>query len=282
VRRAAARLVALLFSATLLVAVVVGWLNRDEGYLTPKEGAGYWLGIAGSLAMLLLLMYSLAKRTRSQSLAWRVTLWFPAHVVLGLVGPILILFHSNFTLGALNSNIALFVMLIVVGSGIVGRFLLRKINRELYSRKARIETIVADAHALTERLGYRLPLGDAIFTELDAFTAQVVAPRRGALTSFWSMAVMGHRLRILRRRLLVEVRRLARAESDRVGGSRRERRQRMASLMEFVDGYAGEASRVMALAFYERLFALWHAFHLPLFLLLVAAAVIHVVAVHLY
>jgi hypothetical protein len=36
------------------------------------------------------------------------------------------------------------------------------------------------------------------------------------------------------------------------------------------------------LGVYERLFALWHVLHVPLFILLVITAIIHVVAVHLY
>jgi hypothetical protein len=32
----------------------------------------------------------------------------------------------------------------------------------------------------------------------------------------------------------------------------------------------------------ERLFSLWHVLHIPLFFVLVVAAIIHVVAVHFY
>ena len=41
-------------------------------------------------------------------------------------------------------------------------------------------------------------------------------------------------------------------------------------------------ARAEAFTLYERLFALWHLLHLPLFILLVFAALTHVVAVHLY
>ena len=33
---------------------------------------------------------------------------------------------------------------------------------------------------------------------------------------------------------------------------------------------------------YERLFSLWHALHLPLIFMLLVAAVVHIVAVHVY
>jgi hypothetical protein len=44
----------------------------------------------------------------------------------------------------------------------------------------------------------------------------------------------------------------------------------------------GLMRQVAQLAFYERLFSLWHVFHMPLFLLLVVSALVHVLAVHMY
>ena len=43
-----------------------------------------------------------------------------------------------------------------------------------------------------------------------------------------------------------------------------------------------ELCRAGELRLFERLFALWHAIHIPLTIILFASAVIHVVAVHLY
>jgi hypothetical protein len=40
--------------------------------------------------------------------------------------------------------------------------------------------------------------------------------------------------------------------------------------------------RVAELGSYERLFSLWHVFHLPFFYILVVTALVHVLAVHMY
>ena len=98
-------------------ALLLGWHNSEEGHLTPETGVGYWLGIAGASAMLLLLLYPLRKRMKSLRGLGSVGGWFRLHMVLGLIGPALILFHSNFKLGSLNSNVALFSMLTVAASG---------------------------------------------------------------------------------------------------------------------------------------------------------------------
>ena len=46
--------------------------------------------------------------------------------------------------------------------------------------------------------------------------------------------------------------------------------------------YCHELRHAAYLTFFERLFALWHIVHMPLFFLMVVAAGIHIVAVHLY
>jgi hypothetical protein len=275
------KLATLAFSLAILAAIVIGWVKHEDGYLTPKEGVGYWLGIAGSAAMLLLLVYSVSKRVRSRSVILKVALWFRLHMILGLVGPTLILFHGNFSLGALNSNVALLVMLIVVGSGIVGRFLHRKISRDLHGHKAQIRRILNDAEELEEGLGGSRP-AEAVTAELKAFTALVVALPPGALTRLWRTMAMRRRIRVLRRHLLSEIRRGVHAEAARAGWSRQERRRRSAVLTVVVNEYAAAARKVVALSLYERLFALWHTLHFPLFILLFMAAVIHIVAVHRY
>ena len=52
--------------------------------------------------------------------------------------------------------------------------------------------------------------------------------------------------------------------------------------MRYVDARLAATRRVVEFGAFERLFSLWHALHLPLFLMLLIAGVVHVVAVHLY
>src|SRR5882724_10721329 len=46
------------------VALVIGWLNRDDNGLSPDSGVGYWLGVVGSSLMLASLLYPLRKRVQ--------------------------------------------------------------------------------------------------------------------------------------------------------------------------------------------------------------------------
>jgi hypothetical protein len=50
----------------------------------------------------------------------------------------------------------------------------------------------------------------------------------------------------------------------------------------YIDDRLSATRRVVEFSSFERLFSLWHALHMPLFLMLLIAGVVHVVAVHVY
>jgi hypothetical protein len=54
------------------------------------------------------------------------------------------------------------------------------------------------------------------------------------------------------------------------------------SARAYVDRRLAATRRVAEFAGYERLFSLWHSLHIPLIFVMVIAAIIHVIAVHIY
>jgi len=94
---------------TIVIAALLAWGTHAhlERYITPQRGLGYALGITGGSMMVLLLVYSARKRVSWLRWLGGIPAWFEFHMVLGIVGPILVLFHCNFSLGATNSNVAL-------------------------------------------------------------------------------------------------------------------------------------------------------------------------------
>jgi hypothetical protein len=272
----------LVFATGLAAALVAGWLNRDEEYLVPGSGAGYWLGVAGAAMMLLLLLYPLRKRVRLRGWIGSVAFWFRLHMVLGVVGPALVLFHANFGFGSLNSNVALIAMLTVAASGIVGRYLYGKIHLGLYGRKAAVQELLAEAQALENLLGDELPGNAGIVAQIHAFAQRAAGMRKGILAGFWALPALAIRAGFTRRRLQREARRLIRTEGKRRGWSRRLRAQHRAAIGDLVRLHLAAVRKAAAFEFYDRLFGLWHVLHLPLFIILIFAASIHVVAAHLY
>lgn len=177
-KRRPANLVPLAFGIAVVAVLWIGWLDRADNGLTPESGVGYWLGIAGSGLMLLLLLYPLRKRVKFSRLLGSVAFWFRVHMILGVVGPVLILLHANFRLGSINSNMALAAMLVVAVSGIVGRYLYGKIHLGLYGRKAEVQEILADADKLKAIVGADLAVTDRVVTRLNEFAQfGTTAPR---------------------------------------------------------------------------------------------------------
>ena len=119
-----------------------------DHYISPQRGLGYALGIVGGSMMLLLLLYPLRKRVKWLGFMGRMTLWFRVHMVLGVLGPLLVLFHANFHTGATNSNVALACMLVVSGSGLFGRYFYAQIHNGLYGRRATLNELRAAAQRL--------------------------------------------------------------------------------------------------------------------------------------
>jgi hypothetical protein len=272
--------VELLFSLAVAVGLYISWNNRNEGHLTPENGAGYWLGIIGSVMMAWLLLYPVRKRMRIFRSLGRVPSWFRWHMILGIVGPALILVHSNWKFESHNAIFATVVMLVVVVSGIVGRYLYTKVHMSLYGRKVEVRQILADTSFLKEVLGGDLPQTGQIMDEMRAFEARILAFRLGIIAQMVAFLMFGIRRAMFRSHVMRQFKALIASEGRRRGWSWSAKRKRQELIREHVELYFGAITKAARFSGFERMFAAWHVFHMPLFFLLVAAAIIHIIAVH--
>jgi hypothetical protein len=266
----------------LILLLAAGWLSSSNDLVDPKEGLGYWLGIVGGSMMLLLLLYPSGKKSTLMRRLGLVKHWFRIHMIIGLVGPLLILYHCNFSVGAMNSKVALYSMLGVAISGVIGRYFYTRIHRGLYGKRAGIEDLrneISDSLQNNRGLAAILPESmkelQTISKDLmgDEFTRAISVRRSLA----WTVKHHVVRLRLyLRIRREVQVRALV-SETVNANASK---------LRKTANTYVTQQVRLMRqvaqLSFYERLFSLWHLFHMPLFILLVVSALVHVLAVHMY
>ncbi len=265
-----------LVSAALLV--VVGWLSPLGSYLTPRSGVGYALGIVGGSLMLALLIYPLRKRVPSLALLGSNKMWFRIHMVLGVAGPICILYHCCYRLGATNSNVALVSMLIVAGSGLVGRYLYGRIHHGLYGQKASLAELRGEAERLKGEGGGAGRLLPQFAARLDAAEKRI-AGGIPLVPKALSAALLFRFGRARVRHYVHRTLRGAAAESLAIAEHRR-------ALSLAADRYADSrllaARRVAEFESCERLFGLWHVLHLPLFGMLFVAGIVHVIAVNIY
>ncbi|MFA5951062.1 MAG: pyridine nucleotide-disulfide oxidoreductase [Hyphomicrobium sp.] len=276
------RLVPLTFAAITISALALGWSAREEQHITPKDGLGYWLGIAGAVLMLMLLLYPLRKRFKSLRRLGSVKVWFRAHMLFGIIGPTLILFHANFSLGSLNATVATIVMLIVVASGVIGRYLHGRVHLGLYGRRAEAHDLLNDLSAIKAALSDDIGADQSFMSEVAALERFLPDPECGVLASAWAMIAVGSRTRRANRRLLRRAKEVLSADARASRWTWREKRARLAAVREHLQLWRSAVVKTSTFAVYARALSLWHLLHLPLFLLLIITAVLHVVAVHLY
>ena len=263
-------------------AILFGYLIRDNRFVDPSEGVGYWLGIVGASLMLILLLYPLRKKMPWLGILGSVRNWFRLHIFFGLFGPLLILYHCNFTLGSFNSRVALYSMLVVAGSGIVGFHIYARIHRGLNGKKSNLldlqkdltETMDAN-HGLATLMPNLVCSLEVLSAELqgDAITQSIGIGR--SLKWTVKQGLYRFKLKRIARKELNE-----RAAESPVIARDLKRLRRAAN--QHINGYVRKMGRVAQFSLYERLFSMWHVFHLPLFLMLVLSASVHVLAVHMY
>ena len=282
--RAAARrsLVPLLFAVLVIVLLTGGWLLRDAEYTVADQGLGYALGISGGVMMLLLLLYPVRKQARFMRNWGALRYWFRMHMLFGVLGPVAILFHCNFHLGAINSNVALFSMLIVAGSGLIGRYVYTKIHFGLYGHRATLEDLKARSGSIEGDVQGALSQVPGVAQQLQTFHHIAVRPYTGVLAGLRTLMILGFAARRTRRRAVSALARWMKQQAKTQGWESRIYRQRLAHQRQLVETYIYCLRQVAEFSAYERLFALWHVLHIPLFFMLVLAGIVHVFAVHIY
>jgi hypothetical protein len=265
------------------MAVAAGWLvTRDRELVDPLNGFGYWLGIVGASLMAILLLYPLRKRLRWMRVLGATKHWFRMHMTFGVLGPVLILYHCNFSLGSLNDTVALFCTVLVAASGLVGRYLHKQIHADLDGHRATLRELSEKARLTAAERTQTRALVPQLLERMTEYDELVLAPAQSAVAS----ALLPLKLAVETRWAALKLIRFARAalhsQARKSPIVRAQRRRLQAATNRLVKEHLKRVRRVATLRSYERLFSLWHVFHLPFFYMLVVAALIHVLAVHMY
>lgn len=271
------------YSYTLsVIAIGTGWLLRDFELIDPKDGLGYWLGILGGSMMLVLIVYPLRKRIRALRFLGRTAHWFHVHMVLGVVGPILVLYHSNFSLGSFNSRVALYCMLLVAGSGVVGKYLYAHIHNGLYGGKASLKELRTNLSRSLEQSHGLATLLPGLAGRLEELAAEAQGCSVTGSLSFRTTLKWSLKKHVIWFSLLRQANRELKARAATSSAVQRDFLKLKKACAAYIRKFVGMTSRVAQFTLFERLSSLWHVLHMPLFFMMVLSALIHVLAVHMY
>ncbi len=270
--------------AVIVLGLSVWPVSRGFG-IKPGSGVGYYFGYVGGVMMLLMLLYPLRKHVGWARNWGALRYWFMLHMIFGIGGPVLILLHSTFHIKSLNAGVAFFSMLLVALSGIVGRFIYKRIHLGLYGRKSslaelqlavdlrqakenRASVVLIEATGVGEKLKQ---FRDAAFAQGLTFSARAVR----FMTFDWRR----HKLaKHCHHELRMGVIQLANAE----GWDKQQQKEHYQDVFRYVNEYLTAVQRAAQFVVFERLMRLWHILHTPFVWLLGISGIVHVIAVNMY
>ena len=233
--------------------------HPDFRRLSPGGPIGHGYGIVGTFLILTNLLY-LARRRFARWHLGSMRAWLSMHVMTGLFGSVLVLFHSAFQLRSQVATLTSISLAFVVVSGLIGRY--------FYGLAPQPDLVALGRHlALLE--GFRPGLGQKLQAALAALPAPA-QPRRATLIDAFA-TIPGWRQGLRVRKQLV-----ARACAPLLEDAtlnKKERAQARA-VVKRTARLAGEPVRAVA---GESLLRSWRGLHRFMALLMIVSVTGHIV-----
>lgn len=260
-----------LWSMAAVVIAVTAWLSfvGYDYYRTPLEerfyhprydwfkasGAfGHGLGIVGTLLILIgVVLYIGAKKHGWLTRWFRLRYLLEFHIFLCTLGPIMVLFHTTFKFGGLVS-IGFWSMVLVVLSGVVGRYIYLQIPRAINGRELALDEVMEREEEAIRAMLQEDPRAAEVVADLRAYENP-----HGFGLRRW--ATSRAHLRNTMSRL------------SAIGISVQSRRNIKAHLTEATV----LRDRMARLENMQALFKYWHVAHRPFALIMLVIVVLHVV-----
>jgi len=240
------------------------FFNPDHNLLKPSGMLGHGFGIIGTLMMIIGVgVYMIRKRYRKLFNIGYLKHWLEFHIFLCSVGPVLVLYHTAFKFGGLVS-ISFWSMVLVVISGVVGRFIYLQIPRTIQGRELSEQELIEIKEKLAIRVRSVLSEDASTLTEFERISS---ADR---YKSFKLSTAIGYLHRDFFN--IKRVMRLFKKRIKLLGIDENQRKE----LMQAAKSELTMARRIAFLRTSQKLFQLWHIFHLPFAIAMFVIMVIHV------
>jgi hypothetical protein len=237
--------------------------------LRPSGAVGQSAGIIAFVIFIFLWLYPLRKKYRRLAFTGAVGRWLDVHVTSALLLPLLLAthaaWHSDGVIG-----LGLVAMLVVIASGVVGRYLYTRIPRARSGVELTRDDVAATRRDLMERLSESTGLAPDALEALLATDADDES--RGLWAAFRRMIVND----LTRRRRCRELRRRWTA----LQGTRKSLAGRaLDEAVALADREIALSQQARMLDATHRVFRFWHVAHRPFAVTALVAVMIHIVVV---
>lgn len=240
-------------------------LKYQHENLKPTGFIGHGIGILGSFMMVFgVASYMIRKRVKRFYGIGYLKNWLEFHIFLCTVGPIFVLFHTSFKFGGLVA-VSFWSMVLVVLSGVVGRFIYIQIPHTIQGQELDIKELNKIKDDLTLRLTKEYKIDEDLLYDFN----RLASPERYksfklstsiifAVKDFFDVRKVLYKLKSnvllagLPKRTVKEVVHIAKSEIIL-------------------------ARRIGLLRTMQKFFRYWHIFHLPFAIAMFAIMIIHII-----
>ena len=236
--------------------------STGHDLLSSSALVGHGYGILGTAMILLgVVFYSMRKRIPVMSRLGELKHWLQVHILLCTLGPYLVLLHTTFRFGGLVA-ISFWSMVLVVGSGVFGRYVYVKIPKTIHGHFLSLDALEARREEAAAAIQGRFGLEDGLVHRL-VREARPPRPKNP-----------GHAL-VLAMRWDLGHRRAERKLGIVLGGMGESPHARK-ELAGFLREEGRRELQIALLHPFQRLFRYWHVFHLPLAIVMFLILAVHV------
>jgi len=241
------------------------FFDPAHNLLKPSGSWGHGFGIAGTLMLIFGVgIYMIRKRSRKLVSFGYLKNWLEFHIFLCTVGPILVLYHTSFKFGGIVS-VSFWSMVLVVLSGIVGRFIYLQIPRTIQGNEIDMKDLISMREELVDKMKIEMIFDIRLLNELD----YLASPDRYKSLGFLDMIIFYVkdfiRIRVFFSKL---------KKNLAIAGFSKFRRKEIKNKahVEII-----LSRRLGMLRTMQSLFRYWHIAHLPFAIAMFVIMIIHVV-----
>lgn len=233
----------------------------------PGDSFSRLIGMIGSAMMFIgASFYVIRKKVRRLNQWGKIKDWLDIHILFCLFGPLLIVYHSGFTVTATNSAIAFYSMIIVVGSGVIGRYIYRHFQVSLSGEKATLRELHEEIERLDEKIKKSLQDSGKL---LDSITQFFGLREKHASPGFFKSIYLMAKIDFLEGRLKKQILKYLKERKYHILEG---------SLEEILISRISLEKKVSNLEATAKLFSVWHKLHVPFIWILMVTFIIHIVA----
>lgn len=246
------------------------FFHQSHNALKPSGYWGHGFGIIGSLMMVLgVSVYMIRKRSRRFFNFGYLKNWLELHIFLCTVGPILVLYHTAFKFGGIVS-VSFWSMVLVVLSGVVGRFIYIQIPRTIQGQEIDISELMKMRNELSEKLSSEIIFDKSL---VDDFT-RVTSPERyknltflNAISFFVKDAI---NVRKFKKKIINHLRKAGITKF------------RYKEIKRLIEAEIILSRRIGLLRTMQKFFHYWHIAHLPFAIIMFIIMIVHIIVTILF